>query len=182
MKTTLLLCGVLCLVMIPSGGGFAQTSGPKAAGEAVYRQRCAGCHEQANPRIPARSALSRMPATRILSTLDFGVMMTVAYPMSRDERAAVAAYLGTTAQAVSFPASAYCTDRSAAIAAKPRFSWNGWSPGAGNARFQPAESAGLSINNVRELKLKWAFGFDGDVTAFSQPTVIDNQVFVGSAG
>ena len=32
------------------------------------------------------------------------------------------------------------------------------------------------------MKLKWAFGFDGDVTAFSQPTVIDGQVFVGSAG
>ena len=35
---------------------------------------------------------------------------------------------------------------------------------------------------MKGLKLKWAFGFDGDVTAFSQPTVIDDQVFVGSAG
>ena len=43
-------------------------------------------------------------------------------------------------------------------------------------------SPGLNIDQVRGLKLKWAFGFDGDVTAFSQPTVIDGQVFVGSAG
>jgi hypothetical protein len=35
---------------------------------------------------------------------------------------------------------------------------------------------------VRRLELKWAFGFDGDVTAFAQPTVLDGQVFVGSAG
>ena len=33
-----------------------------------------------------------------------------------------------------------------------------------------------------QLKLKWAFGFDGDISAFSQPTVIGRQVFVGSAG
>jgi polyvinyl alcohol dehydrogenase (cytochrome) len=50
-----------------------------------------------------------------------------------------------------------------------------------NARFQPADIAGLSIDQVRGLKLKWAFGFDGDVTAFSPPTYIDGQVFVGSA-
>ena len=35
---------------------------------------------------------------------------------------------------------------------------------------------------MRGLKLKWAFGFDGDATAFAPPTVIDGQVFVGSAG
>ena len=68
------------------------------------------------------------------------------------------------------------------IAASPKFVWNGWSPGAVNARFQPGDVAGLSIDQVRGLKLKWAFGFDGDVTAFAPPTVIDGQVFVGSAG
>ena len=68
--------------------GLAQTSGPKAAGEAVYKQHCATCHEQTNPRIPPRTALNQMPSTRILRALDFGAMMTVAYPMSRDEREA----------------------------------------------------------------------------------------------
>ena len=51
-----------------------------------------------------------------------------------------------------------------------------------NARFQPGDSARLSTDQVRGLKLKWAFGFDGDATAFAPPTVIDGQVFVGSAG
>ena len=125
---------------------------------------------------------SEMPSSRILSTLDFGVMMTVAYPMSRDEREAVAAYLGTDSRGISFPASAYCSDKSVTISAKPKSVWNGWSPGGNNARFQSVEAAGLSIDQVRQLKLKWAFGFDGDVTAFSQPTVIDTQVLVGSAG
>src|SRR6266849_3574235 len=168
--------------LIPPSSARAQTTAPKAAGEAVYQQRCAGCHEQTNPRIPPRSALNQMPVTRILRTLEFGVMMTVAYPMSRDERQAVAAYLGTSAPAVSFPASAYCADRRATVSDEPKSAWNGWSAGSNNARYQSAEAAGLGIDQVRGLKLKWAFGFDGDVTAFAQPTVIDGQVFVGSAG
>lgn len=123
-----------------------------------------------------------MPAGRILRALDFGAMMTVAYPMSREDRQAVAAYLGTSAPAINFPANAYCSDRRAQVSDHPKASWNGWSPGANNARYQSAQAAGLSIDKVRNLKFKWAFGFDGDVTAFAQPTVIDNQVFVGSAG
>jgi polyvinyl alcohol dehydrogenase (cytochrome) len=161
---------------------WGQASAPKAAGEAVYKQRCAGCHEQTNPRIPPRTALSQMPAERILRALDFGAMMTVAYPMSRDERQAVAAYIGTSAPAAAFPPSAYCADRRVTVSDSPESLWNGWSPGTGNARYQSAAAAGLSLDQVRGLKLKWAFGFDGDVTAFSQPTVIGAQVFVGSAG
>jgi polyvinyl alcohol dehydrogenase (cytochrome) len=161
---------------------WGQATPPKAPGEAVYKQRCAGCHEQTNLRIPPRAALDQMPAVRILRALDFGAMMTVAYPMSRDERQAVAAYIGTSAPAIAFPPSAYCTDRRVTVSDRPESSWNGWSPGSNNARYQSAEAAGLSLDQVRGLKLKWAFGFDGDVTAFSQPTVINGQVFAGSAG
>jgi len=168
--------------LLSAGLAWGQAAGPKAAGEAVYKQRCAGCHEQANSRIPPRTALNQMPAARIKRALDFGAMMTVAYPLSRDEREAVAAYLGTSAPAITYPPSAYCGDRRAAVSDHPKSSWNGWSPAPTNSRYQSAEAAGLSIDQMRGLKLKWAFGFDGDVTAFSQPTVIDGQVFVGSAG
>jgi len=122
-----------------------------------------------------------MPASRILRTLDFGAMMTVAYPLHRDEREAVAAYLGTNAPATAYPQSAYCADRGVTVSDKPKSAWNGWSQ-PDNARYQTAAAAGLNFEQVRRLKLKWAFGFDGDVTAFAQPTVIDGQVFVGSAG
>jgi len=107
--------------------------------------------------------------------------MTVAYPLARPEREAVAAYLGTPGAAPGPPPSAFCSDRRVKLADTPKAAWNGWSPGSGNARFQPGDAAGLSIDQIGRLKLKWAFGFDGDVTAFSQPTVLDGQVFVGSA-
>src|ERR1051325_10954337 len=65
------------------------------SGEEVFKQRCAGCHEQNNPRIPRVAVLHRMPAARILRTLNWGVMGNVAYTMTIAEREAVASYLGT---------------------------------------------------------------------------------------
>ena len=151
------------------------------SGEAVYRERCAGCHELTTPRVPPRAALQRMPAARILRALDFGVMMSVAYPLRRDEREAVALYLGSgAADPVPSPA-AYCADRSVRIETRPRAQWNGWSPTDTNTRFQSADAAGLTADQVQRLELKWAYAFDGDVSAFAQPTVIDRTVFVGSA-
>ena len=35
--------------------------------------------------------------------------------------------------------------------------------------------AGLTTAQVPKLTLKWAFGFDGDISAFSQPTVIGTR-------
>ncbi len=171
--------GVLALLCMVSS---AASAADPVSGEAVYQKRCAACHNQTNPRIPPRESLQKMPASRILRTLDFGAMMTIAYPMRREEREAVAHYLGTAGQAPGPGPAAYCSDRSVAIANSPKFAWNGWSPSFNNARFQTADAAGLSIGQLARLKLKWAFGFDGDVTAFSQPTVLDGQVFVGSAG
>jgi polyvinyl alcohol dehydrogenase (cytochrome) len=155
---------------------------PAVSGEAVYKERCAGCHETDNPRIPHRDVLEKLPATRILRTLDYGVMIAIAYPMTRGEREAVASYLGSAGAAVEFPPKAFCADRAVRVAASPRVQWNGWSPDLANTRFQPAAASGLTLDGVRHLKLKWAFAFDGDTTAFDQPTVLDGNLFTGSAG
>ena len=42
--------------------------------------------------------------------------------------------------------------------------------------------AGLTAAAVPKLKLKWAFGFPDDISAYAQPTVAVGRVFVGSAG
>jgi polyvinyl alcohol dehydrogenase (cytochrome) len=148
----------------------------------VYARRCASCHDQLNPRIPTKESLRKMPATRIVRALDTGAMMSVAFTMSRDERLAVAAHLGTSDVVAGPLPSAFCSNRSIGLAASPAVAWNGWSPGTDNARFQSQAAAGLRVEQVRNLKLKWAFGFDGDASAFAQPTVLDGHVFVGSAG
>ena len=167
----------LLLLAVCPGAVFAASSG-----EAVYQKRCAVCHDQVNERIPPRETLQKLPAARILRALDAGPMMAVAFTISRDDRMAVAAYLGTNAPVEGPPPAAFCADRKVKLSSTPKTAWNGWSPGTDNARFQSADAARLTTDQVRTLKLKWAFGFDGDSTAFAPPTVIDGQVFIGSAG
>jgi polyvinyl alcohol dehydrogenase (cytochrome) len=126
-----------------------------------------------------------MPAARILRTLNWGVMGTVAYTMSIPEREAVASYLGTHDPATAVPPAAFCADRTVRFSTdskKPQPQWNGWSPSSNNSRYQSAQDAGLTVDGVQRLKLKWAFAYEGDTTAFGQPTIVDGNLFAGSAG
>ena len=160
------------------------TSVPVAAqtGAEIYQQRCAACHDEGSDRIPPRVALQEMPSARILRALDAGVMMAVALTMDPEDRVAVSSYLGTTDEIAGPSAQAFCADRTVTLPATPQASWVGWSPIRDGSRFQPADQANLSVDDVGRLTLKWAFGFDGDSSAFAPPTVIDGQMFVGSAG
>src|ERR1700693_618557 len=99
---------------IPSA--TAQNSAPappstpsSVSGTDVYQKRCASCHDQAGSRAPSRDALQKLSAARILRTLDFGLIMAVAYPINRAEREAVANFLGTEGAESPLPASAFCS-------------------------------------------------------------------------
>ena len=169
--------GFSILFLLPCDVG---AQGATPSGEQTYKQYCASCHDQTSPRIPSREALRKLPATRILRTLDFGVMMSVAYPLRRDERQAVAAFLGTSAPEAAPSPRAFCPADRPIMGADARNTWNGWSAVSSNTRFQ--DSGGIAAADVTRLKLKWAFGFDGDITAFAAPTIVNGTMFVGSAG
>jgi len=154
---------------------------PSVSGADVYQRRCAACHDQTGSRAPSRDALQKLSAARILRTLDFGLMMAVAYPINRAEREAVANFLGTKTEESPLPASAFCSANISILSGPASDTWAGWSPSASNARYQTADRAGLAPEQVRHLKLKWALGFPGDVTAFAAPTVVNGTLFVGSA-
>jgi polyvinyl alcohol dehydrogenase (cytochrome) len=157
---------------------LAQTNTPDGA--AIYARHCAACHDQVSPSVPSRVALTQMSPERILRTLDFGLMMAVAYALPRDEREAVARFIGSGTDVRSLPATALCTAQRGIMSGSEQASWTAWSPAPDNARFQ--SRAGLRVRDVPRLKLKWAFGFAGDVTAFAAPTVWRDTLFVGSAG
>ena len=176
------LLAAASVIVVSAGIGLGLADAQTISGEAVYAKRCASCHDQLNPRIPPKASLQRLPATRIVRALDTGAMMAIAFTMHRDERLAVASYLGTADALAGPPPSAFCADRTVRLSRATARGWNGWSPGTDNARFQPRAAAALSVDQVKRLKLKWAFGFEGDASAFAQPTVLDGHVFVGSAG
>jgi polyvinyl alcohol dehydrogenase (cytochrome) len=170
---------VLFLCAIPAAS--AQNAAPMSGAD-VYQKHCATCHDQVDNQALSRDALQKMPAARILRTLDFGWMMGIAYPIKREEREAVANYLGTPGGEPPPPASSFCSSGIRPMAGSASQSWAGWSPSPLNTRYQTAEQAGLTMGQVRHLKLKWAFGFSGDITAFAAPTVLNGTLFVGSAG
>lgn len=108
-------------------------------------------------------------------------MMSVAQPLRRAEREAIANFLGTSGAIAPLPASAFCSAKMPPLSTGNSSNWMGWSPTFANTRFQPAKEAGLTATKTRKLKLKWAFGFPGDIVAFGAPTVRNGVLFVGSA-
>ena len=150
------------------------------SGEAVYQRRCAGCHEAGGERAPTRDALKQLTVQRILRTLDFGVMINVAYILNREERDAVSRFLGVDRPETPVPPQAFCPDRTVNIGASPSPAWKGWSADLNNTRY--VTNSGLSLNQVGKLKLKWAYGFEGDVSSFGAPVVLGKTLFIGSAG
>ena len=159
-----LFCAATSLVAAPTSGAT------------VYQARCASCHDPLHPRVPPRAALQKLSRPQVLRSLYFGVMANIARTLSTREKEAVADYLGRPGGDAPPLPSALCTSSTADT--KLTGNWNGWSPTAANARYQPA---GLTITQARNLKLKWAFGFDGDVTAFGSPTLLDGRLYLGSA-
>jgi polyvinyl alcohol dehydrogenase (cytochrome) len=88
-------------------------------------------------------------------------------------------YLGLCAAALGMAAddAGNCTGAPKAFAPGAG-DWNGWGVDGSNARYQP--QPGLAAADVGKLKLKWAFGFAGDIRAVGQPAVVGGRVFVGS--
>jgi polyvinyl alcohol dehydrogenase (cytochrome) len=153
-------------------------------GEALYGQRCASCHDGRVARAPNRTALGQMSAENIRFALTSGSMSAQAAGLTPAQVNALSQFLSkqvpTTEQ---IPVdSNVCPAGSASFAepfAKPH--WNGWGVDASQHRFQPAAMAQLRADQVRKLKLKWAFGYSGATQAYAQPTVVGGRIFVGSA-
>lgn len=58
--------------------------------------------------------------------------------------------------------------------------WSGWSPGVRNTRFQDAEAGGITVDDVPNLELAWAYGLPLEQQARGAPSVVGGRLFVGS--
>jgi polyvinyl alcohol dehydrogenase (cytochrome) len=169
--------------------GAALIYGQVAPGEALYKAYCAACHDTGfGGRAPVRAALGKMTADRINEAMNTGAMMAQAGLISMPQRQIIAEFLSGgrvgSGKGPEIPASAFCAGAPGEMPADPWSMphWNGWGVDASNHRFQPASMAKLPAGDVGKLKLKWAFGFPGDLMAYAQPTVVGGRIFVGSAG
>jgi polyvinyl alcohol dehydrogenase (cytochrome) len=151
---------------------WAQTGGE------LFEKNCAGCHKAGSPtRAPLPESLRKLSRQAILETLTTGKMIAQAASLSMTERSSIAVYLAKD-QNVEV-SGGKC--ESAAGPLQDVRGWQGWSPDITNSRFQSGAGAGVDADKVKGLKLKWAFGYPGALTAYGQPSVAGGRLFAGSA-
>ena len=169
--------------LLVAGPGPLEAQAPE--GQRIYESTCAVCHEAGLDRAPNRETLGLLPPEAILIALERGTMVSMAVTLSTAQRRTVAEHLAgrpLTAELSLAPApAALCARQESFTAGTPV--WQGWGGvGSGNLRYQPATGAGLTAADVPKLKIKWAFGYPGDIRAYAPPTVAGGRLFVGSAG
>jgi polyvinyl alcohol dehydrogenase (cytochrome) len=145
------------------------------------------CHQAPKPTQPAPDAskLRKMTAEAAYAAFSKPPHTQVS-SLTDDEKRLIAGYLGGRKVGVAEISDAQVMPNRCPndppmgdLSASPL--WSGWGVEAvSNARYQPANAAGLSADQVPKLKLKWAFGFPGAEEAYSQPTIAAGRIFVGS--
>ena len=178
------VCGVLLSsVSITSSWAFSPTEGG-TDGEALYQAHCARCHEGQVKRAPHRDVMSRLPAAMVLHSLERGRMKFLGMARTNQERRAISEWI--TGKQLPPPTekdetvAGFCEDAPGEFVVEDGApQWNGWGVDNFNTRFQSAEAAGISADQVPNLKVKWVFGLPMDFRV-SQPTVVGGRVFIGS--
>jgi polyvinyl alcohol dehydrogenase (cytochrome) len=148
----------------------------------LFKQNCASCHETAaaapGARIPPVSVLKAMTPTAILKALESGVMRSQAAVLSSNERQAVANFLGT-AVTVERRRDEIVNPCAGGAGWKDSPAWSNWGAGVTNMRFQAAKQAGLKVEDLPKLTVKWAFALPDTTVLRSQPAVYRGRVFAG---
>jgi polyvinyl alcohol dehydrogenase (cytochrome) len=167
------------LIAFTLEGCSRKPAAPAPDGAALFTKKCANCHESnSDTRAPAQEALRAMSRGAILAALDTGRMKWQGKFLSKAEKNAIADSLGVPDPPMTAQMTGFCP-RDLDPPPNPP-GWAGWGGDSGNSRFQPALAAGLKPEDVKNLKLKWAFGFPGAAATFGQPTAYDGKLFVGS--
>jgi polyvinyl alcohol dehydrogenase (cytochrome) len=176
--------GILSLatatLLLPVDSALAQVNGAR-----LFEQACMTCHGNSRvERAPDPAILRKMTPERIYEAITVGAMRVQAQDLTDEAKRSIAEYLGERklgaariADGKLMPNQCSGNARITELSAAP--AWNGWGVDIANTRFQPAKTAGLTANQVPELKLKWAFGFPGATVVYGQPTLVAGRVFVG---
>ena len=169
-------------VFLTTTSAAAQSAqGPAQAGDTLYRERCATCHDAGVSRAPNREALNTLTPDAVRAALTTGSMRAQGADLAPAQIETIARFLGRATAGTAAAASVCRGDASSFADPLDRPRWNGWGVTTAQHRFQPAAMAQLTATQVPRLKLKWAFGFPSVNRAFAQPTVVGGRVFVGSA-
>ena len=149
-------------------------------GEAVYKARCAACHE--NPeatRSPSRATLARMASGNISNALIAGKMIAQSVGLSTAEISYVSDYLSEAAEvsddwitAMRCPANRATPN----LTATPTVMAFGFDQQ--NHRNLSYAQAGMKPGDLTNLEVAWVVAFPDAVSMRSQAAVVGNTVFL----
>ncbi len=156
-------------------------------GFGIFQSRCLSCHGKPQyERAPSPAALREMTPEHLFEVLSTGVMYpVVGKDLSERERRQVAEsvagrLMGTALSGDAAKMPNRCASNPPLSLKADGADWNGWGADGGNSRYQTAAKAGISPDQVKRLKLKWAFGFPDGSSAYGQPSIVAGRVFVGA--
>ena len=149
-------------------------------GKGLYEESCSGCHDGSVSRAPHFSWLEMMSASVIYEAMNVGVMSVQAAALADGEKLLITEYLTRTklesGAALKVNEPPMCTDGDFDLFSPAQaVNW-----GHDTNRYSPSTVAGLTVPEIPNLELKWAFAFPDAFRARSQPTIAMGTVFVGS--
>lgn len=148
-------------------------------GKRIFATHCYSCHKDSSVGLaPGYTILKLMTANSILAAMNTGKMQQQAAPLSEAERKAVAQWITDSK----------LTDNGLPAAAFTKFTppekttpydHSGWGNRLSGEGYRTAAEAGININTVSSLKLKWAFAFPGAGIMRTKPAVVGDWLIVG---
>lgn len=177
--------GALGLVLAGFISSSAQIPPANISGGEIYQQRCSVCHDHPQDVIPPKEFLTSRTQEYIVNALTKGVMQAQAKGLSVEQINAVAHYLSSASKSSGAGQPKLqepdlhanpCNQSGPPI--QLGGSWNGFSPGLDNARFQL--KPGFRVEDLPRLKPKWAWAYPGGVTG-GPPSIVGGRIFIGTA-
>jgi polyvinyl alcohol dehydrogenase (cytochrome) len=153
-----------------------QTAPTSAEGAALYKEKCAACHDEAQDRVPPLFLIRRRSAEDVMQTLTSGSMKQQAKGLTGEQIRQLAIHL--TGKLPGAPINNLEANKCTGAAPAIKFTandWNGWGRDLDNSRFQP--KPGIKPEDIPKLKVKWAFAHPGAM-ATGQPTIIGDRLFL----
>jgi polyvinyl alcohol dehydrogenase (cytochrome) len=159
-----------------------QQSITEEAGQAVYEEVCADCHDGGDFRAPHKSMVRLMSAQSIYKALTQGAMQLQGADLADEDKIRVAEYLADQriGDITNVPEPAMCTGEAAEFDMNEPPVFPGWGLTRGNARYVDSSKTTLTRDNVKNLKLKWSFAFPEALRVRSQPALAGGALIVGS--
>lgn len=161
--------------------GYERTITDESGAE-LFNESCAQCHYGQDRHAPHTAMLRLMSAESIHRALTDGAMRAQAQHLRASDKVRIAEHLADqrmgTGQSRIEPIA--CVGEADVFDVDAPPTWPGWGLTPGNTRYIDPSLTSITRDNVKNLKLKWAFVFPEALRVRSQPALAGGALIVGS--